>query len=157
MSSLAKRVSDQLHLRKMVLASAESCTGGMICAAITDIPGSSEIFDRGFITYSNQAKTDLLGVYNTILETHGAVSEPTVKAMVAGALRQTPANIAVAVSGIAGPGGGTPDKPVGLVYIGVGLKDQTPQVFRHIFAGDRTAVRQQSVDAALTHILEILG
>lgn len=154
--SLVERVSQALRARKWIMTSAESCTGGLISAAMTDLAGSSEIFDRGFITYSNQSKTDLLGVYSSILEAHGAVSEQTAKAMIEGALRQTPANVAVAVTGIAGPGGGSAEKPVGLVYIGVGIKGQPAHAFKHIFAGDRPSVRAQSVEAALTHILDLI-
>lgn len=154
--SLAERVSRALRERNWVMTSAESCTGGLISASITDLAGSSEVFDRGFITYSNQSKIDLLGVYSTILDAHGAVSEQTAKAMIEGALRQTPADIAVAVTGIAGPGGGTPEKPVGLVYIGIGKKGQPAQAFKHVFSGDRASIRQQSVDAALTHILDLI-
>lgn len=155
--SLVEQVSQVLRERGWKLTSAESCTGGMICAAITDLPGSSEIFDRGFITYSNQAKTDLLGVYNSILEAHGAVSEQTAKAMAEGALRQAAANIAIAVTGIAGPTGGTPTKPVGLVYIGICIQGRHPLAFRHLFSGDRAAIRRQSMDAAFTHILDLIG
>lgn len=154
--SLPERVSQALRQRRWLMTSAESCTGGLISAAITDLPGSSEVFDRGFITYSNQSKTDLLGVYASILDAHGAVSEQTAKAMIEGALRQTPAHVAVAVTGIAGPGGGSAEKPVGLVYIGVGIKGQPAQAFKHIFSGDRSAVRQQSVEAALTHTLDLI-
>lgn len=154
--SLVERLSTVLRSRGLKMTAAESCTGGMISAAMTDLAGSSEIFDRGFVTYSNQAKTDLLGVYATTLEAFGAVSEQTAIAMVEGALRQTPADVAVAVTGIAGPSGGSPEKPVGLVYIGVALKDKKPQAFKHNFPGDRAAVRQQTVNAALTHILDLI-
>ena len=157
MSSLAERVSDELRKRKWKITSAESCTGGMICAAITDLPGSSDIFDRGFITYSNQAKIVMLRVYRSILEAYGAVSEQTVSDMAEGALRQTPADVAVAVTGIAGPGGGSPEKPVGLVYIGISVRGHRSKAFRHIFSGDRKSIRQQSTDAAFTHILELIG
>lgn len=129
----------------------------MISVAITDLPGSSAIFDRSFITYSNQAKTDLLGVYSTILETHGAVSEQTAKAMAEGAMRQAISDIAVSVTGIAGPGGGSAEKPVGLVYIGVCIKDRHPIAFRHEFKGTRAEIRQQSVQAAFLHMLELMG
>jgi nicotinamide-nucleotide amidase len=154
--SLIEDVSHALRSRGLRMTSAESCTGGLISAAITDLAGSSEIFDRGFITYSNQSKIDLLGVYATTLEAFGAVSEQTAIAMVEGALRQTPADIAVSVTGVAGPGGGSPEKPVGLVYIGVGLKGQKAKAYKHNFSGDRASVRQQSVSAALTHILDLL-
>lgn len=157
MPSLAEQVTLELRKRGWKMSAAESCTGGMICAAITDLAGSSDVFDRGYITYSNQAKIDLLGVYKPIIEGHGAVSDHTAHAMVGGALKQTDATIAVAVTGIAGPGGGSAEKPVGLVYIGVGIKGQPAQTFRHVFYGDRAAVRKQSVESAFTHMLEVMG
>lgn len=154
--SLVERVSIALRSQGLKMVTAESCTGGMIAASMTDLAGSSDIFDRGFVTYSNQSKMDLLGVYATTLEAFGAVSEQTATAMVDGALRQTPAQVAVAVTGIAGPSGGTDEKPVGLVYIGVGLKGRKPQVFKHNFSGDRSSIREQTVDAALSHILDLI-
>ncbi len=155
--SLVEQLSTALRKRGWKLTSAESCTGGMISAAITDLPGSSDIFDRGFITYSNQAKTDLLGVYSTILETHGAVSEQTAKAMAEGAMRQAISDIAVSVTGIAGPGGGSPEKPVGLVFIGVCIKDRHPIAFRHEFKGTRAEIREQTVQTAFARMLELMG
>ena len=157
MSSLAEQVTLELRKRGWKLAAAESCTGGMLSATITDLPGSSDVFDRGFVTYSNQSKIDLLDVYQPILEGHGAVSEHTAQAMVGGVLKHSEAMIGVSVTGIAGPGGGSPEKPVGLVFIAVAIKGQPAQIFRHTFYGDRAAVRQQSVDSAFTHILEMIG
>jgi len=135
------------------LATAESCTGGAIAAALTDIAGSSDVFERGFVTYSNEAKTELLGVPAALIARHGAVSEEVAAAMAAGALAHSHADAAVSVTGIAGPGGGTPTKPVGLVFIGRAHRGGTTSVERHVFAGDRAAVRAASVKRALELLL----
>ncbi len=136
------------------LAVAESCTGGMIAAACTDLAGSSAWFERGFVTYSNAAKTELLGVPEALLAQHGAVSEPVAAAMAQGALQRSHANITASVTGIAGPSGATAGKPVGMVCFGfataTGVSATTMQ-----FAGDRAAVRQQAVDYALAQIPRI--
>jgi len=155
---LPKQVQDKLLEKRMFLVTAESCTGGMIAVAVTDIPGSSRIFDRGFVTYSNEAKMDILKVPPDILEDHGAVSAETAKAMAEGALRQsTMSHISVAVTGIAGPDGGTAVKPVGLVYIAVGQAGADTIVYRHEFKGDRDMVRKQTVESAFKHLLEVLS
>jgi nicotinamide-nucleotide amidase len=133
----------------LVVATAESCTGGMIAAAITDRAGSSAMFDRGFVTYSNAAKTAMLGVPEALLAAHGAVSAEVADAMARGALDHSPAHAAVAVTGIAGPAGGSPEKPVGLVYIAAGRRGSAPIVVRHVFPGDRAAVRSATVAEAL--------
>jgi PncC family amidohydrolase len=138
-----------------MIASAESCTGGLIAARLTEVPGSSVYVDRGFITYSNQAKIDMLGVPPALIEDCGAVSAEVAEAMAKGALQGSRAQIAVSVTGIAGPGGGTEGKPVGLVYVGVATWEKAVS-FRHQFEGDRRLVRLQSVDAALGHILDVL-
>ena len=138
------------------IATAESCTGGLIAAALTDIPGASCVFDRGFVTYSNDAKREMLGVPAGILQKHGAVSGETARAMVEGALKHSLADLAVSVTGIAGPDGGTKEKPVGLVYIGFGRRDETPQVEKYMFKGDRASVRTHTVRAALKHALHLL-
>jgi len=147
---------EKLKQRGLMLATAESCTGGMIAKTITDIAGSSAIFERGFITYSNESKAELLAVPEELIEKHGAVSAEVATAMAAGALEHSNADIAVSCTGVAGPGGGTPDKPVGLVYIGIASKMRAPKSFRHNFNGDRDAVRSQTVDAALSHVEEEL-
>ncbi|NOX09167.1 MAG: nicotinamide-nucleotide amidohydrolase family protein [Gammaproteobacteria bacterium] len=136
------------------MAVAESCTGGWIAKLITDFPGSSDYFDRGFVTYSNQSKQDMLDVSATTLATHGAVSAEVVCEMVTGVLAHSSADIAVAVSGIAGPGGGSEQKPVGTVYIawGDGLDAPTSQCY--LFSGDREAVRRQAVVAAIQGVTE---
>lgn len=134
------------------VATAESCTGGLLAAALTAIAGSSEVFDRGFVTYSNQAKMQLLGVPKATLAAHGAVSAETTAAMAAGAVAGAGVDLAVAITGVAGPGGGGIEKPVGLVFIGVARRGGSGRAERHVFAGDRTGIRQ----AALRRALELL-
>ena len=137
---------------------AESCTGGMIAATITDIEGSSAVFSRGFVTYSNQAKMHMLGVKSETLNLHGAVSGQTVSEMASGAITasEDEADYAVAVSGIAGPEGGTRDKPVGLVYICVLKKGEVGQVSRYVFDGDRQSIRKQTVQKALENVGKLM-
>ena len=135
------------------LAVAESCTGGWLAKALTDIPGSSNWFEAGFVTYSNDAKVGMLGVSKATLDDHGAVSESVVREMAAGARHQSGAGAAVAISGVAGPGGGTADKPVGLVYLAWSLGDRD-WVRRVEFSGDREAVRRQSVALAMSDLLD---
>ena len=157
LEGLGARVGSALRARQRVLAVAESCTGGWIAKVITDVPGSSGWFDRGFITYSNTAKLELLGVPETILLAQGAVSAETVAAMATGTLAQARADVAVAVSGVAGPDGGSADKPVGTVYLAWLQRDQAVRVERRQFAGDRDTVRRQTVIAALQGLLDVLG
>ncbi|MFO1319697.1 MAG: nicotinamide-nucleotide amidohydrolase family protein [Burkholderiales bacterium] len=155
LESLSEHVGRSLHARGWMLATAESCTGGWIGEVVTRISGSSAWYDRGFITYSNAAKEAMLGVRAETLRWHGAVSEPTVVEMAEGALRQSLAAVAVAVSGVAGPGGGTPEKPVGTVCIAWATASgaRIAQSFR--FDGDRTAVRRQTVVAALEGVIRV--
>ena len=134
------------------LATAESCTGGLIAAALTAIPGSSDVVDRGFVTYSNAAKTEMLGVPAGLIVSMGAVSEVVARRMAAGALALSAADLAVAVTGVAGPGGGTAEKPVGLVWFGLAGPGGEAAV-RHVFAGDRGEVRRQTVAEALRLLL----
>lgn len=150
---LARQAGAALLARGVQLATAESCTGGWISAAITGVAGSSGWFDRGFVTYSNAAKQAMLGVSPDTLASHGAVSEPTVLEMVDGALRGSDAGIAVSVSGVAGPGGGSPGKPVGMVCIAWGADDGTRLARTFRFPGNRTAVRRQSVIEALRGVI----
>ena len=131
------------------VATAESCTGGMIAAALTEIAGSSDVFERGFVTYSNEAKNELLGVPQDMLKAHGAVSAEVAGAMAQGALAHSRADLAVAVTGIAGPGGGSATKPVGLVFIGVARRGGKPAIEQHVFPGDRAAIRAATVARAL--------
>ena len=143
-----------LCARGWTAATAESCTGGLVAGAITDIAGSSGWFDRGFVTYSNEAKVELLGVRAETLARHGAVSEATAREMVAGALERSLASIAVAVTGIAGPGGGTADKPVGLVWFAWAVRGGSVEAISHRFPGDRAAVREATVDLALSGLIQ---
>ncbi|MBI5718186.1 MAG: CinA family protein [Burkholderiales bacterium] len=137
------------------MATAESCTGGLVAAACTSVAGSSDWFERGFVTYSNEAKVQMLGVDARLIERHGAVSEEVVRAMLAGALVQAPVQLAVAVTGIAGPTGAVPGKPVGTVWLAWGTAERT-MVQRLQLGGDRAAVRAASVRAALGHLLDLL-
>ena len=150
----AAEIVTSLKQSGMRICCAESCTGGMIAAAITDIAGSSAVFSRGFVTYSNQAKINMLGVKPETLNLYGAVSGQTVSEMASGAITasEDEADFAVAVSGIAGPDGGTVEKPVGLVYICVLKKGEVGQVSRYVFDGDRQSVRTQTVENALKNI-----
>ncbi|WP_455199614.1 CinA family protein [Kaarinaea lacus] len=155
-NEFARQLGEVLLPRGWMLTCAESCTGGGIAAAVTDIAGSSQWFDRGFVTYSNDSKHDMLGVSNDTLERDGAVSEATVKEMVAGALSLSQAQVAVAVSGIAGPGGGSDEKPVGMVCFAWQVKGSEPVVQTEFFAGDRASVRGQTVITALKGLLDVL-
>jgi nicotinamide-nucleotide amidase len=153
---LAKQLGDLLMQRHLRCAVAESCTGGGLSAAMTDIPGSSQWFDRGFVTYSNQAKEELLGVSADVIQTHGAVSEAVVSEMALGAIANSAAEISVSISGIAGPGGGSMDKPVGTVWIGFAGADQPIQAHCYVFPGDRQAIRQQAVEKALQGLIQCI-
>ena len=149
------RIAALLPQRGWMLATAESCTGGLIAGACTDLSGSSLWFDRGFVTYSNAAKTEMLGVPAALIAQHGAVSEPVARAMAEGAVQRSGARVSVAVTGVAGPTGGTPDKPVGLVWFGWSVAGHTHSGSRH-FAGDRATVRTATVQHALAHLLALL-
>jgi nicotinamide-nucleotide amidase len=151
---LAARLGALLLQRRWTVATAESCTGGLIAGAITDVAGSSGWFERGFVTYSNQAKIEMLGVRAETLAAHGAVSEATAREMVIGALRNGDATLAVAVTGIAGPDGGTPTKPVGLVWLAWCRRDGRVDARPEQFAGDRAAVRAATVTVALEGLIE---
>ncbi len=153
----AARVLDACRARRLKVATAESCTGGLVAGALTEIPGSSDVFDQGFVTYSNAAKQTMLGVAAVILERHGAVSRETAEAMAEGALAVSNADLAVAVTGIAGPGGGSVEKPVGLVHFAAAARD-SERVHREKRYGDigRGAVRREAVAEALA-MLEMLA
>ncbi|MBI5428998.1 MAG: nicotinamide-nucleotide amidase [Nitrosomonadales bacterium] len=157
MDLLAAQLGGLLKAHGLTLATAESCTGGGVAQSITDVAGSSAWFERGFITYSNLAKQQMLGVSETTLKQYGAVSEATVREMVAGALSHSTAQIALAVSGIAGPGGGTEDKPVGTVWFAWGVKNGQTQARRHQITGNRAEVRAQSVHIALQGAINLLN
>jgi len=157
LEELAGRAGKLLLEQGRMLATAESCTGGWVAKCVTDVAGSSAWFDRGFVTYSNRAKQDMLDVAAATLEIHGAVSEATVREMAHGALAHSVANVAIAVSGIAGPGGGVPDKPVGTVWFAWLVSGGAPRVDRLQFDGDRDAVRRQAVARALEGLVDVLG
>ncbi|MCL2525232.1 MAG: nicotinamide-nucleotide amidase [Betaproteobacteria bacterium] len=156
LEALAGELGAALLARGAWLAAAESCTGGWLAQAVTAIAGSSAWFDRGFVTYSNAAKMDMLGIPEATLERHGAVSEATARAMAEGALAKSRADWAVAITGIAGPGGGSPDKPVGAVCFAWAAKESGCLAQTRHFPGDRTAVREQSVRHALRGLLQLL-
>ena len=154
LAQLSVRVGNRLRDERLMLVTAESCTGGLVAAAITDISGSSHWFERGFVTYSNQAKTEMIGVPAELIDKHGAVSEPVARAMAEGAVRHARAQLAVAVTGVAGPGGGSAAKPVGTVWFGWALPGAThTEVMR--FDGDRAAVRAATVHHALAQLLAL--
>jgi nicotinamide-nucleotide amidase len=150
---LARHLGQRLLDKQQIMVTAESCTGGWIAQTITEIPGSSAWFDRGFITYSNAAKMDMLGVNPQTLATFGAVSPETARAMVTGALTHSPADFAIAVTGIAGPDGGAAEKPIGLVFIAWQWKGGAPVVVKRQFLGNRHQIRLQTVETALAGAL----
>ncbi|MBI2296730.1 MAG: nicotinamide-nucleotide amidohydrolase family protein [Betaproteobacteria bacterium] len=154
---LAEEVGAALKSRRLMLATAESCTGGWVAEAITMVAGSSDWFERGFVTYTYVSKREMLGVKERTLETHGAVSEEVVREMAQGTLAHSHAQVAVAVSGVAGPSGGTPEKPVGTVCFAWALKDGAPRSETLRCSGDREAVRRQSVEHALKGVLALLA
>lgn len=149
-------VAKLLLNRQWLLVTAESCTGGLIASACTDQAGSSAWFERGFVTYSNASKTELLGVDAALITQHGAVSEPVVRAMVQGALARSHAQVAIAVTGVAGPSGGSIEKPVGTVWLAWAMPEQTVTE-KCFFPGDRQTVRQSSLHLALSRLVAILG
>lgn len=153
----ARRLLDLCRAKELHAVTAESCTGGLVAAALTAVAGSSAVVDRGFVTYSNEAKAEMLGVEMALIERFGAVSESVARAMAEGALAHSRAQISVAVTGVAGPGGGSADKPVGLVHFAAARLDGTTLTRHHVFTGDRDAVRGQSVLAALALLTEIAG
>ncbi len=153
----ARSVIERATAQGRIIVTAESCTGGMVAACLTDVAGSSAVLDRGLVTYSNQAKMDLLGVPPTTLDRFGAVSAETAAAMADGALAATPAaHIAIAITGIAGPDGGSSEKPVGLVYFGIAKRGIATKTAQHIFSGNRDDIRQNSVEKALDLISNTL-
>lgn len=155
-TALANQIIESYTAKRLKIATAESCTGGMIAAALTDIAGSSSVVDRGFVTYSNQAKIDMLGVLEETLQTHGAVSEETACEMAKGALLNSNADVAVSVTGIAGPGGGTSDKPIGLVYMAIATKDEV-RAYRSLFGENknRGEIREATVAHALAELASL--
>jgi nicotinamide-nucleotide amidase len=156
-SSLEATVVRRMAERGMKLATAESCTGGLIANRVTDVPGSSEVFTHGFVTYANEAKRDLLGVPQAMLNGHGAVSEPVVRAMAEGALKASGADVAVAVTGIAGPGGGTEEKPVGTVWLAWAAKGRETVSLRQIHPRNRKDFKLAVSQAALDGVRRLVG
>ena len=156
LEAVLTQISESLLARGWMLATAESCTGGLIAGACTALAGSSQWFERGFVSYSNAAKSELLGVPAALIAAHGAVSEPVARAMAEGAVTRSHAQVALAVTGVAGPSGGTPDKPVGLVWFGWRVGTQTFSECRQ-FPGDRAAVRAQTVQHALQRLRGLLA
>ncbi|MDY0028552.1 MAG: CinA family protein [Pseudobdellovibrionaceae bacterium] len=157
LSDLVRTVSDVLRTKKLRLTTAESCTGGLISSLLTDLAGSSDIFDRGFVTYSNQSKMDMLGVSPLTIDEYGAVSALTAAEMAKGALEHSQADLSIAVTGIAGPSGGTPEKPVGLVYIAFSRRGGETIVEENIFRGERSDVRFTTAKTALETVLNKIG
>jgi len=151
---LAQAIIDKAGANGVMIVTAESCTGGMIASALTDVPGSSAVVDRAFVTYSNEAKHEMLGVPNALIARHGAVSAQVARAMAAGALKRSRADISVAVTGVAGPGGGNLEKPVGLVWFGVKTPDKPTRIERRVFAqGSRDFVRSKATETAMRFLL----
>ena len=153
----AEELLDAYRRAGLKIATAESCTGGLIAGCLTEIPGASDVVERGFLTYSNEAKHDLLGVPMALIRAHGAVSAEVVEAMAAGALERSAADAVVSATGIAGPGGGNAEKPVGLVYIAAARHDGPVVVERHIFPGERAGIRHAAVLRALQLLLSLAG
>jgi nicotinamide-nucleotide amidase len=151
---LVNQLSATLLRKQQKVCTAESCTGGLIAKTLTDLAGSSDWFERGFVTYSNAAKSEMLGVPASLIEDYGAVSEAVASAMASGALRHSEADYAVAVTGVAGPGGGSEEKPVGTVWIAVASVDQLV-ARHHLFAGDRGAVRDATLVSAIEALLDL--
>ncbi|MGC2459026.1 MAG: CinA family protein [Gallionellaceae bacterium] len=157
MDMLAVQVGELLKSHGMMLATAESCTGGEVAMAITEIAGSSAWFERGFVTYANAAKVEMLGVRQSTLDQHGAVSELTVREMAEGALQHSHAHVALAVSGVAGPSGGTPDKPVGTVWFAWSLRDGATRAQMQHLSGNRSGIRALATRIALQGVIDLLN
>jgi nicotinamide-nucleotide amidase len=153
--SKAKTLLEICEQKTLMLATVESCTGGLLAGCLTAVPGSSAVVERGWVTYSNQAKIEEVGVDPDLLAAHGAVSPEVAAAMAAGALRHAPVDLAAGVTGVAGPGGGSAEKPVGLVYISAAAKNELPDVRENRFGGDRDAIREASVAVALDMLLAL--
>lgn len=156
LDTLALEIGQELKRRGLMLATAESCTGGWVAQTVTSAPGSSLWFERGFITYSNLSKQELLGVDSELLTRHGAVSEPAARAMAEGALVHSRAQIALAITGIAGPTGGTPEKPVGMVCLAWAGTGRDTVSETRVFAGNRQEVRRQAVELSLQNLLRFI-
>ena len=156
MQDLVENLAALLKANDMKLVTAESCTGGLLATALTHRPGASKVYERGFITYSNAAKHEELGVSNSMLEKYGAVSSETAQAMALGALKSSRADLAVSITGIAGPEGGSDKKPVGLVFFGYALKGGSAGSLEHRFEGSREQIRAAAASTALKHLISVL-
>lgn len=156
MTDIFLKVSNKLHESNLLLVSAESCTGGWVAKKMTDLPGSSKIFERGFVTYSNESKQEMLGVSQDTLQNFGAVSEQVVLEMVDGVFHNSYGSIAVAISGIAGPDGGSEDKPVGTVCFAWGIKDKQAIAETKYFHGDREQIRREAANYAVKGIIDLI-
>ncbi len=156
MLTLLKNLSKQLQSRNWKIVTAESCTGGLLANYLTELPGSSLWFERGFVTYSNEAKQDCLSVKTETLETYGAVSEETAREMAEGALRNSQAQVGISITGIAGPDGATIEKPVGTVCFGIAVQNSKTQTYTQYFTGNRKAIRKQAALFALEKLNKIL-
>ena len=156
MSDLVDRVIRNMKAQNLMLVTAESCTGGLLAASIIQKPGASDVFERGFITYSNEAKSESLGVPQELIQSYGAVSSEVAEAMAEGALVHSRADLAVSITGIAGPDGGSSEKPVGLVYMGYALKGGSAGSTKTLFTGNRNEIQSQCVQNALKNLLSIL-
>lgn len=154
--AMAETLLSLMENKKLTLATAESCTGGALAESLTRVPGASTVFLGGLVAYSNQMKTELLHVPETLIETYGAVSQETARAMWEGALSLIPADYAVVTTGIAGPGGGSQDKPVGTVWIAVGKRGEEPEIWNLKAKGSRTDIIEASKDAALQRLIELV-
>jgi nicotinamide-nucleotide amidase len=154
METAIRRMMDEAREKGIKIVTVESCTGGLIGKLLTDQPGASEVYERGYITYSNEGKSDLVDVPPSLLKQYGAVSEQVACAMAEGALHRTPTQISVSVTGIAGPGGGSKDKPVGLVYIGLSVKEGPNQCQKCQFSGSRAEVRQKAAEKAIQMLID---
>ena len=152
----ANALLDAYRARGKMLATVESCTGGLFAGLITHVAGSSDVLERGFVTYTNLAKTEMIGVPAPLIEKVGAVSEEVARAMALGALKHSDADIAVSITGVAGPAGGTADKPVGLVHFGAALRDNGAIHERHVFSGDRESIRIASLETAMGLAMRLL-
>ena len=157
MQDLVDQLTDRLIAKNLTLATAESCTGGLLANTITHKAGASRIFERGFITYSNESKTELLGIPREIIDQYGAVSAETAQLMAEGALKNSRASLAVSITGIAGPDGGTPEKPVGLVFFGYALKGGSSGSLEHKFTGTRQEIQTAATLMAMRHLLTVLN
>ena len=155
--ALAQSALDACRARGWHVGTAESCTGGLVAAALTAVAGSSDVIERGFVAYSNEAKAELLGVPPQLIAVYGAVSAATAAAMAQGALARAPIDLAVSITGVAGPGGGSLEKPVGLVHLGLARRGAACLTERHVFVGDRAAVRASALHAALILLAGVAG